>query len=133
MQVYGISDVVEILLVLDCSTSFRETSMFRSASSYFILHAFLFSLPARKYRKSYMCYYHPGVGVGVCVGVAQMLKVLVKDIYMLMDHVDTSTLHVGGYWSEVLSCTIMTHLDDLEIKKQLCFWLQILIHYFSST
>ena len=41
-------------------------------------------------------------------------------VYMLMDHVDTSTLHVGGYWSEVLSCTIMTHLDDLEIKKNNC-------------
>ena len=37
-------------------------------------------------------------------------------MYMLMDHVDTSILHVDGYFSEVLSCTIMTHLDDLEIK-----------------
>ena len=63
-----------------------------------------------------MCYYHPGVAIGVCVGVAQMLKCFVKDIYMLMDHVDTSILHVDGYWSEVLSCTIKTHLYDLEIK-----------------
>ena len=31
-----------------------------------------------------------------------------------MDQVDT--LHVGRYWSEVLFCTIMTHLDDLEVK-----------------
>ena len=31
-----------------------------------------------------------------------------------MDQVDT--LHVGRYWSEVLCCTIMTHLDDLEVK-----------------
>ena len=31
-----------------------------------------------------------------------------------MDHVDT--LHVGRYWSEVLCCTIMTHLGDLEFK-----------------
>ena len=31
-----------------------------------------------------------------------------------MDQVDT--LHVGRYWSEVLCCTIMTHLGDLEVK-----------------
>ena len=33
-----------------------------------------------------------------------------------MDEVDT--LHVGRYWSEteVLCCTIMTHLGDLEFK-----------------
>ena len=31
-----------------------------------------------------------------------------------MDQVDT--LHVGRYWSEVLCCTIMTHLGDLEFK-----------------
>ena len=30
------------------------------------------------------------------------------------DQVDT--LPVGRYWSEVLCCTIMTHLDDLEVK-----------------
>ena len=33
---------------------------------------------------------------------------------MLMDQVDT--LHIGRYWSEVLCCTIMTHLGDLEFK-----------------
>ena len=33
---------------------------------------------------------------------------------MLMDQVDT--LHGDRYWSEVLCCTIMTHLDDLEVK-----------------
>ena len=33
---------------------------------------------------------------------------------MLMDQVDT--LHGDRYWSEVLYCTIMTHLDDLEVK-----------------
>ena len=55
-----------------------------------------------------------GVGVGFCVRVAQMLKFLVKvfvSLYLLnffMDQVDT--LHVGRYWSEVLFCTIMTHL-----------------------
>ena len=26
------------------------------------------------------------------------------------------TLHVGRYWSEVLCCTITTHLIDLEVK-----------------
>ena len=31
-----------------------------------------------------------------------------------MDELDT--LHVGRYWSEVLCCTIMTHLDDLEFE-----------------
>ena len=78
----------------------------------------LFSSPVRKYRKSYCS--HPGVGVGVGVGVAQMLKFLVKvfmSLYLLkllMDQVDT--LHVGRYWSEVLCCTIMTQLGDLEVK-----------------
>ena len=33
---------------------------------------------------------------------------------MLLDQVDT--LHAGRYWSEVLCCTIMTHLGDLEVK-----------------
>ena len=33
---------------------------------------------------------------------------------MLMDQVDT--LHGDRDWSEVLYCTIMTHLDDLEVK-----------------
>ena len=60
------------------------------------------------------------VGVGVSVGVAQMLKFLVKvfrSLYLLkllMDQVDT--LHVGRYWSEVLCCNIMTHLGNLEVK-----------------
>ena len=46
----------------------------------------------------------------------KMLKFLVKvfmSLYLLklwMDQVDT--LHVGRYWSEVLCCTIMTHLGD---------------------
>ena len=33
---------------------------------------------------------------------------------LLMDQVDT--LYVGRYWSEVLCCTIMTHLGDPEVK-----------------
>ena len=50
----------------------------------------------------------------------KMLKFLVKvfmSLYLLklwMDQVDT--LHAGRYWSEVLCCTIMTHLGDLEVK-----------------
>ena len=49
-----------------------------------------------------------------------MFKFLVKvfiSLYllnMLMDRVDT--LHIDRYWSEVLCCTIMTHLSDLEVK-----------------
>ena len=49
-----------------------------------------------------------------------LLKFLVKvfiSLYLLkllMDQVDT--LHVGTYWSDVLFCTIMTHLGDLEVK-----------------
>ena len=74
---------------------------------------FLFSLPIRKYRKSYCS--HPGVGISV--GVTQMLKFLVKvfmSLYLLkllLDQFDT--LHVGRYWSEVLCCTITTHLGYL--------------------
>ena len=33
---------------------------------------------------------------------------------MLIDQVDT--LHGGSYWSEVSCCTILTHMDDLEVK-----------------
>ena len=47
-----------------------------------------------------------------------LLKFLVK-VYisryllnMLMDIVDT--LHIDRYWSQVLCCSIMTHLDGLE-------------------
>ena len=42
---------------------------------------------------------------------------LIMSLYLLklwMDQVDT--LHAGRYWSEVLCCTIMTHLGDLEVK-----------------
>ena len=54
------------------------------------------------------------------LALLKMLKFLVKvfmSLYPLklwMDQVDT--LHVGRYWSEVLCCTIMTHLGDLEVK-----------------
>ena len=50
----------------------------------------------------------------------KMLKFLVKDfksLYLLnplMDLVDT--LPDVGYWSEVLCCTIMTHISDLEVN-----------------
>ena len=66
----------------------------------------------------------------------KMLKFLVKvfmSLYLLklwMDQVDT--LLVGRYWSEVLCCTFMTHLGDLEVKvtdlEIFCesFWLKFL-------
>ena len=53
----------------------------------------------------------------------EMLKFSVKvfmSLYLLklwMDQVDT--LHVGRYWSEVLCCTIMTHLGDLDLLGDL--------------
>ena len=75
--------------------------------------------PVRKYRKNYCS--RPGVGASV--GVAQMLKILVKGfvslylLKLLMDQNDP--LHVGRYWSEAL-CT--THLGYLEVKvKELNF------------
>ena len=62
----------------------------------------------------------------------KMLKFLVKvfmSLYLLklwMDQVDT--LHVGRYWSEVLCCTIMTHLGDLEVKvTDLEFFVKVFI------
>ena len=48
-----------------------------------------------------------------------------------MDQVDT--LHVGRYWSNVLFCTIMTHLSDLEVKvTDLDFLLEFLVKVFIS-
>ena len=88
--------------------------MFFTISELVILlqkECFIFSSPVRKYRKSYCN--HPGVGVGVSVRVAQMLKCLVKVfvcLYLMnmpMDQVDT--LHVSRYWSAVSCSTIMTH------------------------
>ena len=81
-----------------------------------------FSSPVRKYRKSYCS--HPGVGVsvdiGVSVGVAQMLKFLVKvfmSLYILKLFFDQiNNLLVGSYWSEVLCYTITAHLGDFEVK-----------------
>ena len=49
-----------------------------------------------------------------------MFKFLVKVficLYLLNIIMDQSdTLDVGRYWSEVLCCTIMMHLGDLEVK-----------------
>ena len=76
------------------------------------------------------------LGSALASALLKMLKFLVKvfmSLYLLklwMDQVDT--LHVGRYWSEVLCCTIMTHLGDLEVKvtdlEILClsFWLKFL-------
>ena len=60
------------------------------------------------------------IAVTPASALLKMLKFLVKvfmSLYLLklwMDQDDT--LHVGRYWSEVLCCTIMTHLGDLEVK-----------------
>ena len=46
-----------------------------------------------------------------------LMKVFFLSLYLLnllMDQVDT--LHIGRYLSEVLCCTIMAHLGDLEVK-----------------
>ena len=62
----------------------------------------------------------PASALALASALLKMLKFLVKvfmNLYLLkllMDQVDT--LHVGRYWSEVLCCTIMTHLGDLEVK-----------------
>ena len=62
----------------------------------------------------------PASASALALALLKMLKFLVKvfmSLYLLklwMDQVDT--LHVGRYWSEVLCCTIMTHLGDLEVK-----------------
>ena len=48
--------------------------------------------------------------LSMCPGFCENLYLL----NMLIDQVDT--LHVSRYWSQVLCCTIMIHLDDLEVK-----------------
>ena len=55
------------------------------------------------------------------VSALALLKMFLVKVFMSlyllklrMDQVDT--LHAGRYWSEVLCCTIMTHLNDLEVK-----------------
>ena len=59
--------------------------------------------------------------MGFSVGVTQNVKVFLVNVFMSlyllklwMDQVDT--LHDGRYWSEVLCCTITTHLDDIKVK-----------------
>ena len=49
----------------------------------------VFSSPVRKYRMSYCS--HPGFGIGVGIGVAQMLKFLVKVFLYLLEVVDGSS------------------------------------------
>ena len=62
-----------------------------------------------------------------------MVKVFIS-LYLLkllMDQVDT--LHDGTYWSDVLFCTIMTHLGDLEVKvTDLEILLEFLVKVFIS-
>ena len=69
--------------------------------------------------------------------VSALLKFLVKifkSLYLLnlwMDLVDI--LPDVRYWSEVLCCTILTHINDPEVKvtdfEILCFWLNFLEVY----
>ena len=49
-----------------------------------------------------------------CVKVLVNVSISLYLLNMLMDKVDT--FHVDRYWSQVLCCTITTHLDDLEVK-----------------
>ena len=62
-----------------------------------------------------------------------MVKVFIS-LYLLkllMDQVDT--LHDGTYWSDVLFCTIMTYLGDLEVKvTDLEILLEFLVKVFIS-
>ena len=65
-------------------------------------------------------YESTGRAIAVTTVSASALKFLVKvfkSLYLLnplMDLLDT--LPDVRYWSEVLCCTIMTHISDLEVK-----------------
>ena len=69
---------------------------------------------------AYSSHHGVSVRIRVSVGVAQNVKVFVKvfkSLYLLnpwMDLVDT--LSGVRYWSEVLCCTVTTHIGDLEVK-----------------
>ena len=87
-------------------------------------------MPCKGIRSTFLARLYESTGRAIAVTPAsasalasaslKMLKFLVKvfmSLYLLklwMDQVDT--LHVGRYWPEVLCCTIMTHLGDLEVK-----------------
>ena len=77
----------------------------------------VFSSPVRKYRKSYIAV-TPASALALASALLKMFLVKVlMSLYLLklwMDQVDT--LHVCRCWSEVLCCTIMTPLGDLEVK-----------------
>ena len=80
-----------------------------------ILNSHVHSFLARLYEST-----GRAIAVTPASALLKMLKFLVKvfmSLYLLklwMDQVDT--LHAGRYWSEVLCCTIMTNLGDLEVK-----------------
>ena len=85
------------------------------------LHFSLFSLPVRKYRKSYCS--HPALALAFALlkCLSFWLKILGEKVFVslyllnfFMDQVDT--LNVGRCRSEVLFRTIMIHLGDIEIK-----------------
>ena len=84
------------------------------------MNGLVFSSPVQKYRKYESTGRATAVTPTSTSALLKLLKFLVKvfmSLYLLkllMDQVDT--LHVGRYWSEVLCCTIVTHLGDLEVK-----------------
>ena len=70
-------------------------------------------------------YVSTGRAIAVTMALAlaallKMLKFLVKvfkRLYLLNPWMDlVGTMLVVRYWSEVLCCTITTHIDDLEVK-----------------
>ena len=71
---------------------------------------------------------------------SQTWKFCVKDFglsfyYKSISLYQVDTLHVRRYWSKVLCSTIMTHLDDLEVKvtdTDRNFVLKVLVKLFIS-
>ena len=94
---------------------------FGAYSKFFETSEILFLFLARLYESTGRAIaVTPASASALASALLKMLKFLVKvfmSLYLFklgMDQVDT--LHVGRYWSEVLCCTIMTHLGDLEVK-----------------
>ena len=60
------------------------------------------------------------VTMALALALQKMLKFLAKvfkSLYLLNPWMDLlDTLPDVRYWSEVLCCTIMTHISDLEVK-----------------
>ena len=66
-----------------------------------------------------------------CVKVLVNVLLSLYLLNMLMDKVDT--FHFDRYWSQVLCCTITSHLDNLEVKvTDLKFCVKVLVNVFRS-